>query len=174
MRVELAHPVAQRVLELARITHRAHINDHAADVGNFGRRKIGLRRGRLPQTSIFPVRNHTDDFRVRCDCPHVVHEPKALPDRIAAGEILLDKGFIHDRVIGWGNISRGKCAAGDDRNPKRPKVVRVHVTKNRLLFNWRSFEVLAQNRILPCKASQDRHSRESHRRNAGHGFQVEA
>jgi hypothetical protein len=61
--------------------------------------KIGLRRRSLAQISVFPVGDHPDDFNVRSDWYHFVHQPEALPDRISAREVFPGKGLIDDSVF---------------------------------------------------------------------------
>ena len=100
MRVELAHAFAKFILDLARIGLRAQIDVHEPEMDIIEVREIGLRWRSLPQISVFPVRDHPDDFNVRADWLHVVHEPEALPDRISAREIFLGKALIDDRVFG--------------------------------------------------------------------------
>src|SRR5205823_10668410 len=94
MRVELPHAFAKFILDGALIGLRAQIDVHEAEFRALEIRKECLRRRRLPQISVFLVRNHTDDHNVRTGWFHFVHEPEALPDRISARKVLGRKGLV--------------------------------------------------------------------------------
>lgn len=143
MRVELPHTFSKPILDYARIGLRAQIDVHEAKFRALEIREECLRRRRLPQISVFLVRNHTDDFNVRTGWFHFVHEPEALPDRTSARKVLPgkglidDSGFVFDRPVVLG----GDGTPGDDRNTERSKVVRADLAENRLFLDRRSFEI---------------------------------
>src|SRR5579864_8511866 len=113
---------------------------------------------RLPQISIFLVRDNADYFNIlRADWQHFVHHPEALPDRISAREVFSGKALIDDSDSEGGR-ARGLCVLcgegtpGDDGNSERCKVGRANCAENRLFLYRRPFEILAYDRILPCIA----------------------
>src|SRR5580693_1357167 len=173
MRVELPHAFLKFVLYLARIDLRAQIDIHEAEMHAFEIGEVSLRGRRLAQISVFPVRDHSDDFNVRADWLHVVDEPEALPDRISAREVFPGKALVDDSVFGRPHVLCSEGTPGEDRNTERSKVVRADLAENRLLLHRRSFEILTQDRILPSVALQKRHGGEPNRVDTGHGLEID-
>src|SRR3984885_12911720 len=104
-------------------------------------------------------------LRIRLARASASEKPAARPDPSKA--LIDDSAFVRSHVL------RGEGTPGDDRNTERSKIVRADVVENRLFLDRHSFEILAQDRILPCIALQKRHRGESNRRNTGHGLQVD-
>src|SRR5215813_2225092 len=128
MRIELPHAFAKFVLELARIGLCAQIDVHEAEMGVFEVWKVGLRRRRLTQISVFFVRDQPNYFNVlRVDRLHVVHQPETLPDWISTREVFPGKTLIDDSVgvmtpVAWPKVLRGEVTPRDDGNTERGKV----------------------------------------------------
>src|SRR5579864_1675627 len=71
---------------------------------------------RLPQISIFLVRDNADYFNIlRADWQHFVHHPEALPDRFSAREVFSGKALI-DRD-NEGGRARGLCVLCGEGTP---------------------------------------------------------
>ena len=169
---------ANLTYEVPRVATREQVDVHEAELCVLVIREKCLGRRRLPQIAVFGVGDHADHLNVRLITVGivrfmVVQHPEEPPDGIAAGKIARGEALIDDGDHDGAAVLVGKGASLQDGNAEGGEIARADHIENRLVGDRRSFEILAEDRVLPGIALEKRHGGKAHRCDSGHGAKID-